>query len=103
MEKKRGKKQKRRKNERKKKKVSHRVSKWRPNDHEGCTLAIALHKILRILCYIHKAACTSSLIRTYRQTERQTDTGRDIVASAMKQIATKTQGYGHFKRFPTYT
>ena len=35
---------------------------------------------------IYKAAYTSSLIRTYRRT----DMGRDIVASAMKQIATKT-------------
>ena len=50
-----------------------------------------LHYILRhynkhLVIYVtYKAACTSSLIQTYIQT----DTGCDIVASAMKQIATK--------------
>ena len=37
-----------------------------------------------MLYKLYKAACTSSLI----QTDRRMDTGRDIVASAMKQIAT---------------
>ena len=37
---------------------------------------------------IYKAVCTSSLIERYRQTDGWTDTGHDIVASAMKEIAT---------------
>ena len=72
-----------------KKKVNLPVLNRQPNNREACTLLIALpkHYNKRSECYvIYEAACTSSLI----QTDRRTDTGRDIAASIMKQIATKT-------------
>ena len=76
----------------KKKKVSHPVLNWRPNDREACALPIALHKslqqALRNLCYIYSSVYEFTY--TDIQSDRQKDTGRDIVASAMKQIATKT-------------
>ena len=52
------------------------------------TLPIVLHKtrqqVLRNLCYI------LSSMYEFTHVDIQTDMGRDIVASAMKQIATKT-------------
>ena len=76
----------------KKIKVSHPVSNRRPNDRKARALPIALHKTLQQavanLCYIKSSVY--EFIHTDIQTDRRTDTGRDIVASAMKQIATKT-------------
>ena len=75
----------------KEKKVSHQVLNRQPNDRKACTLPIVLHKTLqqalRNLCYIKSSMYEFTHMDI--QTDRRTDTSRNIVASAMKQIATK--------------